>query len=119
MLIQFKSLIRITAATAAVVLLSAAINPVYAGDSVAKSHVVEIRNLEFTPSELVVAPGDTVTWINYDLIPHTVTADDKSWDSGLINANGKWEMVIKKDIYSSYFCTYHPTMKAQMKVENK
>ena len=81
--------------------------------------MVEIRNLEFIPNELVVAPGDTITWINYDIVPHTVTADDKSWDSGLIKANGQWEIVVIKDMLPSYFCQYHPTMKANLSIKQE
>jgi plastocyanin len=31
-----------------------------------------------------VAPGTTVRWVNGDTIPHTVTADDGSFDSGVL-----------------------------------
>ncbi|GJM15003.1 MAG: amicyanin [Thermodesulfobacteriota bacterium] len=81
-----------------------------------KEHIVEIRNLVFTPNELTVAPGDTITWINYDFVPHTVTANDESWDSGLIEANGKWQIVVTEDMYKSYFCRFHPNMKAGLKL---
>ena len=101
---------------AVVVLVGTTLNPVNAGDPQSKKHVVEIRNLEFTPKELAVAPGDTITWINYDLVPHTVTADDESWDSGLINANGQWQTVVQKDMLSTYFCQFHPNMKAQISI---
>jgi len=60
------------------ILICTTLSPIKAGtsDALNQRHVVEIRNLEFTPKELVVATGDTITWINYDLVPHTVTADD-------------------------------------------
>ncbi len=111
-----SSSLRTVVAIAAAVLLSMPVQPPAAGDSVAKEHVVEIRNLEFSPKELTVTPGDTITWINYDFIPHTVTADDESWDSGLIEAEGKWQTVVKKGMYETYFCRYHPNMKAQITV---
>ena len=58
---------------AVAILICTTLSPVKAGDALNQRHVVEIRNLEFTPKELTV--GDTITWINYDLVPHTVTAD--------------------------------------------
>ena len=61
---------------AVAILICTTLSPVKAGDTLNQRHVVEIRNLEFTPKELTVVPGDTITWINYDLVPHTVTADD-------------------------------------------
>lgn len=42
---------------------------------------VEIKHFKFVPERLTVAPGDTVVWVNLDLVPHTVTAKDESWDS--------------------------------------
>ena len=102
-----------------VVLVTTTLKPVKAGDTQEKNHVVEIRNLEITPNELAVAPGDTITWVNYDIVPHTVTADDKSWDSGLIKANGQWEIVVIKDMLPSYFCQYHPTMKANLSIKQE
>src|SRR3712207_496669 len=37
---------------------------------------VEIRNNAFVPAQLNVAPGTTVTFVNRDTVPHTVTADN-------------------------------------------
>ncbi len=99
------------------VLICGSLTPVMADDSKTKEHVVEIRNLEFSPKELIVAPGDTITWINYDFIPHTVTADDESWDSGLIKSEGQWQTVVRADMLTSYFCRFHPTMKAGLRIE--
>ena len=79
-----------------------------------REHIVEIKNLAYTPSVITVLPGDSITWINHDFIPHTVTADDESWDSRLIEAKGKWRMVVKDNTYEKYFCRYHPNMKAEI-----
>ena len=106
--------LRTVAVIAVTVLVCSSLTPVMAGDSESKEHVVEIRNLEFTPKELAVAPGDTITWINYDFVPHTVTADDESWDSGLIKAEGQWQTVVQADMLTTYFCRFHPTMKARL-----
>ena len=52
--------------------------------------IVVIRNFTFTPSELRVAPGTRVTWINCETeanarAGHTSTADDgESWSSPLL-----------------------------------
>ncbi|MEQ9618657.1 MAG: plastocyanin/azurin family copper-binding protein [Deltaproteobacteria bacterium] len=109
--------LRTVAVIAAAVLVCASLNPVEAGDSTSKEHVVEIRNLEFTPKELSVAPGDTITWVNYDFVPHTVTADDESWDSGLIKAEGQWQTVVKADMHEAYFCSFHPSMTAALRIK--
>ena len=93
-----------TVAIVAAVLIFGSLTSTVVGNSAPKEHTVEIRNLVFTPNELTVTPGDTIIWINHDFVPHTVTADDESWDSGLIEANGKWQIIVTEDIYKSYFC---------------
>src|SRR4051812_33592238 len=42
---------------------------------------IAIGNFTFTPKTLTVAVGTTVTWVNRDDIPHTVTAQDHSFTS--------------------------------------
>ena len=79
-------------------------------------HVVEIRDLEFVPAELVVAPGDTITWINHDFVPHTVTADDDSWGSTTLKSGDSWKITAQGDAEGSYFCTHHPSMTARLRV---
>ncbi len=37
---------------------------------------VKIDNFTFNPQQITVKAGDTVTWINDDDIPHTVTSQD-------------------------------------------
>ena len=82
----------------------------------AVTHVVEIREFRFEPSDLVVAAGDTIRWINRDPVPHTATARDSTWDSGRIAAGGDWQMVAVADGTPDYFCVYHPIMTATASV---
>lgn len=82
----------------------------------ARTHVVEIRKLEFKPAVLEIDPGDTIVWINHDLVPHTVTADDKSWDSPTLETGDEWLMVVRGGMLETYFCRFHPSMKAQLRI---
>ena len=43
---------------------------------------VIIREMRYEPVELTVAVGDTVEWVNRDLVPHTATAQSREWDPG-------------------------------------
>src|SRR5688500_4602362 len=36
----------------------------------------------FQPATITIAPGTTVRWVNYGRHAHTVTSNDRSWDSG-------------------------------------
>jgi len=85
-------------------------------EEVSETHIIEIRDLKFIPSEITVRPGDVVQWINHDFIPHTATENNKKWNSELIGAEAKWQMTIGNETFENYFCIYHPGMKGKVKV---
>lgn len=78
--------------------------------SAAETHIVEINGMAFTPAALDVAVGDTVTWINNDVVPHTATATDGGFDSGVIDQGAEWSLVIESAGSVDYVCTFHPQM---------
>lgn len=71
---------------------------------------VEIRGLDFRPAELPVAAGDTLTWVNQDLDPHTITAGDERWDSGSVPPGGRFTLVVTGADLGQYRCRFHPSM---------
>ena len=81
--------------------------------------MVEITGFKFVPQRPALAPGDIVTWINKDIVPHTVTAKDGSWDSDLIEVGERWTTTITPDRGRDYFCAYHPMMKAGLFIKPK
>ena len=85
----------IAAALVAAILSASVAWPLQAAEQASKSHVVDIRAFKFHPNKLDVSPGDRIVWTNRDLVPHTVTADDKGWDSKTIAKGAKWETVVK------------------------
>ena len=46
---------------------------------------VAVQNFMFTPQNVTIPVGATVTWTFPDAIQHTVTADDASFDSGILS----------------------------------
>jgi plastocyanin len=65
----------------------------------------------------VVAPGDTIVWINKDLVPHTATSETGGFDSSVILASQSWRYTVqKKKGDFSYVCTLHPAMKGRLRV---
>jgi len=80
----------------------------------AKNHMVDIRSFKFVPDTLTVAPGDTITWTNRDLAPHTATGVDKSWDTGAIEKDESVTLTVTADFAGDYFCRFHPNMKADL-----
>ena len=81
-----------------------------------RSHTIAIRNLAYEPDSLEVAVGDTVVWTNFDVLPHTVTADSKAWDSGSMAAQAEWQLVVRETGTQNYLCTFHPNMRGTLVV---
>ena len=79
--------------------------------------VIEIRSFKFLPESPIVSPGDVVVWRNMDIVPHTVTAQDESWDSAFLEAGGEWQMTISDEVIEAYYCQFHPSMVAALDIE--
>jgi len=79
-------------------------------------HRIEIRGFKFVPDKLSVRKGDKIVWKNVDAVPHTATAGDKQWDSGLIAGQAEWSMTAGQIGEFDYLCTFHPVMKATLTV---
>lgn len=75
---------------------------------------IVMKAIAFSPVEQTVHPGDTVEWKNEDIVAHTVTADDGSFDSGLIQPGQSWKMTVKAAGTIAYHCGPHPNMKAKL-----
>ena len=84
--------------------------PLRAQTTARSIHRVEIKNFSFEPSRVEVRVGDTVEWVNRDLTPHTATADNKSWDTGLLKDEATSRLVMTKPGVNAYHCAYHPNM---------
>ena len=79
----------------------------------AKSEIVTIEGMQYTPATVTVDPGQIVEWVNKDLFPHTVTVDGV-FDSGDIPPEGKWRFTPRTAGEYTYRCSLHPTMKARL-----
>jgi len=82
----------------------------------AAEHVVTIEGMAFKPATLTIKRGDSVSWQNQDLVPHTATAAGR-FDSGSIAQGKRWRFTPKTAGRYDYACTYHPGMKAVVVVE--
>ena len=70
----------------------------------------------YSPNELTVTTGTTITWRNTGGTPHTVTADDGSFDSGTLAPGDTWVKTFKTAVAVTYKCTPHPWMTATLVV---
>lgn len=71
---------------------------------------VSIRDFSFQPAQLSVEPGTTVTWTNEGNEPHTVTADNGLFDSGVLYPGDSYSVQFDGMGTLSYYCTLHPSM---------
>lgn len=74
---------------------------------------VLVRGMAFNPPEVQIRPGGHVTWQFNDRAPHTVTADNKSFDSGE-RGSGEFRLHFGEPGTYSYHCAIHPEMKGRV-----
>jgi plastocyanin len=96
-------------------LLVAGTSPPAGGPTPPQRHVVEIRGMAFQPEVLELALGDTVVWINRDIVPHTATAEGSdAWDTGILASGDSARYVPLVAGAATYVCRLHPTMRARL-----
>lgn len=79
------------------------------------THTVTMEGMVFKPMTLTIRPGDTVVWVNKDIVEHTATAKG-SFDSKMVAAGKSWKRTFKTAGSFDYVCTYHPTMTGKLVV---
>jgi plastocyanin len=77
---------------------------------------VTIDNFTFSPAELKVKIGDTVTWTNHDDSPHTVVSAGK-FRSKAMDTDNTFSFTFSSAGDYKYFCSLHPHMTGMIKVE--
>jgi plastocyanin len=77
---------------------------------------IAIRNFVFEPTTDTVRVGQSVTFRNHDLVPHTATADNRKFDSASIAADSTWRFTARQKGVFTYHCSFHPTMRGTLVV---
>src|SRR5215210_280353 len=77
---------------------------------------VNIGDNFFAPPNAAVEPGSTITWTNNGVEPHTVTADDGSFDSGALNPGDSYTVAFDGQGTVTYHCAIHPEMRGSVTV---
>jgi plastocyanin len=85
--------------------------------TVATPGQVEISNFAFNPTSSTIKVGDKVTWTNKDSTTHTVTADDKSFDSGDLAPGATFSFTFSKAGSVPYHCKIHSSMHGTIVVQ--
>jgi plastocyanin len=78
-----------------------------------KVYTVKIENMKFMPDTITVEEGDTVQWVNKDMVAHDVTEQSSgAWASGPLLSDSTWKMAVKDD--ADYYCSIHAVMKGKI-----
>ena len=78
---------------------------------------IGLKEFRYGPPILSVSVGTTVTWVNHDEEPHTVTSATGAFSSvGLVNDDTFVQTFTKPGTYQ-YFCKIHPYMKGTVVVK--
>jgi plastocyanin len=66
----------------------------------------------YNPNPIEIEVGDTVTWINNDSSPHTVTTSSSksNFDSDVLRRGETFSFTFDREGEYPYFCTLHPSM---------
>ena len=80
----------------------------------AEGATVDIRQLKFTPAEIEIKAGSTVTFVNLDLVPHTATG--ASFDTGTLTKDQRKEVQFPIAGEFPYFCKFHRHMTGRIVV---
>jgi plastocyanin len=84
---------------------------------IARGAVIQVTmdGVSYSPTQVSAHIGDTIEWVNNDILVHTATARSGEWDL-LIQPNQKKSVTLKSAGKVEYYCRYHPNMVGQITV---
>ena len=82
------------------------------------TRTVVIRGFRFRPAHITIKRGTRVRWINKDMHPHTVTANQKgSFNSGRLGKGQSYSHIFRTAGKKAYHCEIHPFMRGSVVVK--
>ena len=91
--------------------------PLAAQPSLAADAMIVMKNFDFSPMDVTVTAGSTVTWKNMDGEPHTVASADGLFRSPALDENDTYSFKFDKPGVYKYICSIHPKMRAAITVK--
>lgn len=110
-----RSALRLAAASLAVPLAAT----MATADGHATNHTVVIKDFAFTPANLTIKAGDTVTWINQDSAQHSAwESGNNSFDTGLLSNGQSAALTFASAGSLNYRCRPHGNMRGSITITN-
>ena len=88
-----------------------------AGPALADDAMVVMKNFSFSPMNISVPVGATVTWQNMDGEPHTVASADGLFRSPALDEKDTYKFKFDHAGVFKYICSIHPNMRATITVK--
>lgn len=85
-------------------------------DGHATAHTVVIKDFAFTPTDIQIKAGDSITWINEDNARHSATNLNGAFDTGLLGQGQKATMTFSGAGRFEYRCTPHAKMRGTISI---
>ena len=108
----------IAAAAIGAVVGSALAGGVVVARAQSPASTVSIDNFTFTPQQLTIKAGTTVTWSNKDDIPHGIASATNAFSkSKALDTDDSYSFTFTTPGSYQYFCYIHPHMTGTIVVE--
>jgi plastocyanin len=98
----------------AIVVTAASLSAAAVAPPAPKTIQIAITDVAFARPKVEAKVGDTIEWVNNDIVDHTATVKGQ-WDV-VIPAGQKGHILLKKAGTLAYYCRFHPNMKATLVV---
>src|SRR5215216_2623763 len=85
-----------------------------AGMAQAETIQVTIDKMVFSPADIEATAGDTIEWVNNDILAHTATV--KGGVEIVLPPKKSASLVVEKAGQFDYYCRFHPNMKGRIAV---
>lgn len=88
----------------------------------ADATIVGINRMKYEQPELTIKAGETVYWVNKEVMPHNVAfkrgiAAEKAVQGVMLKKDEAWAATFNEAGTFDYHCTPHPAMRAKVIVE--
>ena len=84
-----------------------------AGAAEPRARTVFMGNMQFGPVPAGIKAGDVIVWVNRDLVPHTATVRNGSFDVNL-PARQSRRMTVAGAGTFAFYCRFHPGMRGTL-----
>ena len=106
-----------SAVRSSAVLLAAVVCATAAAPASAATIEVKMSNVAYEPATISAKAGDTIVWTNNDVVAHSATARDKSWDV-VVMPKKTGSFTVKAAGTIEYYCKYHPNMVGRIEAKD-